>query len=176
MSRTWWINVQCQSIPINVRSNFKHWYQCFSMFLNAEKYFGSMLEIWSGIDRYWSALIIDPACPDPVMVLSHQRIFPLNIESTSWLYEVIFLIDHFFYYHAICFLYYSLLLLLPFFMTLFPLSRFHYKHHKLWKYNKVTWKDLDWFLLAECLQAKCLYIVQDVEHTTFVAWHVAYVV
>ncbi len=39
------------------------------MFLNVsqcrsiEKYFGSMLEIWSGVDRCWSVLIIDPACP-----------------------------------------------------------------------------------------------------------------
>ncbi len=36
--------------------------QCRSIFI--ELYFGSIPEIWSVIDRYWSALIIDTVCPD----------------------------------------------------------------------------------------------------------------
>ena len=51
-----------------------HW----SALIFIEINFGSMSEIWSGIDRYWSALIIDPACP----VI--RNILGANNDATSW--------------------------------------------------------------------------------------------
>ncbi len=59
--RTCCFNDQCRSIPINAGSKFCYWSK---MWLNNDwSALVSMPQFWCGIDRYWSALIIDTACP-----------------------------------------------------------------------------------------------------------------
>ncbi len=97
---------QCRSININdgqwrsISINTSH---CFSMPIGIEKhweilididrhwlaltfielYFGSIPEIWSVIDQYWSALITDTACPDVCNMLS-PHIDNNFIRYTTW--------------------------------------------------------------------------------------------
>ena len=70
--RTWWINVQCRIIWINMWSNSKHWYQCFSIkiiddqcrsiWINSSQLFSMLFNAhWEEliqIDRHWWAMII----------------------------------------------------------------------------------------------------------------------
>ncbi len=64
--RIWWINVQYWSMPINVQSNSKHWYQCFSIkiiadhcqsiWINSSQFISMLFNV--DIDRHWSAMIV----------------------------------------------------------------------------------------------------------------------
>ncbi len=92
--RTCWINNQCRSIPINAGSDLWHWHQCRSININVDQWkskpintsqfssmpihFRSIPQIWSGIDRYWSVLIIETACPDIEEYLIRQPNSPLS--------------------------------------------------------------------------------------------------
>ncbi len=63
-------NDQCRIKFVALTPMLINKYQCRSMKINwsaliiIEPHFGSITEFWSGIDRYWSTLIIETACPD----------------------------------------------------------------------------------------------------------------
>ncbi len=108
--RTCCINDQCRSISINARSNFWHWHQSRSIIINVDQWksiqintsqygevlididlywsaliiidphFGSITEFWYGIDRYWSTLITETACPEKCRVISQL--------VQGWKYEI----------------------------------------------------------------------------------------
>ena len=61
------ISDQCRSIPINAGSNLWHWSKMYWLA------WVSMPQILSGIDHHWSALIIDPVCPEIVLCSSKQE-------------------------------------------------------------------------------------------------------
>ena len=57
---------QCP-MPINVDQCDQKCMELITMQVNAsqfDRHFGSMSEIWSGIDQHWSESGIDQACPD----------------------------------------------------------------------------------------------------------------
>ncbi len=61
-----------------------HW----SALIIIEPHFGSITEFWPGIDQYWSALIIDTACPDIValwIIICHEFGITCDVNNSKWL-------------------------------------------------------------------------------------------